>query len=118
MFRVIVAGSRSFANYELLAATLDKLLARQLPQVLIVSGGANGADRLGERYAWEHGLEFVRFVPDWDLLGRRAGFLRNEVMAQNADALVAFWLRNSAGTGHMIDIARRRRIPTRVIRPE
>ena len=38
----------------------------------------------------------------WDVDGRRAGFVRNEEMAQVADGLVAFWDGASPGTGHMI----------------
>ncbi len=38
-YRVMVAGSRAFADYGLLAATLDRLLAGK-ENVVIVSGGA------------------------------------------------------------------------------
>ena len=48
MFHVIVAGSRTFADYELLKQTLDHLLQNKT-DVEIVSGGARGADQLGER---------------------------------------------------------------------
>jgi hypothetical protein len=36
-------------------------------------------------------------------------------MAKNADALIAFWDGCSPGTAHMIETARKLRIPTRVI---
>ncbi len=38
-YRVMVAGSRNFDDYELLAATLDRVLAGK-EHVVIVSGGA------------------------------------------------------------------------------
>jgi hypothetical protein len=59
---------------------------------------------LGERYANEKGYRVKRFIPDWDGLGKKAGYLRNEQMAKYADALIAFWDGNSKGTKHMIDL--------------
>lgn len=46
----MIAGSWSFDDYVLLCSTLDRLLAGK-ENVLIVSGGAKGAELLGERYA-------------------------------------------------------------------
>jgi predicted Rossmann fold nucleotide-binding protein DprA/Smf involved in DNA uptake len=48
--RVIIAGSRDFNDYELLKKHCDYLLQNQ-KEVEIISGGARGADKLGERYA-------------------------------------------------------------------
>ena len=41
--------------------------------------------------------------PNWTKFGRRAGMLRNADMAEQAQALVAFWDGESKGTKHMID---------------
>lgn len=116
MFRVIVAGSRGFNDYERLRDVLDKLLASKLPDVQVVSGAARGADQLGERYASEKGLGVNRMPADWDTHGRRAGYVRNEQMAEVADALVAFWDGESRGTKHMIDIATAKGMMVRVVR--
>ena len=59
----------------------------------------------------------VRYYPAyWSLYGKKAGYLRNEQMAQHADALVAFWDGESKDTKHMIDLAEKYRLETRVIR--
>lgn len=50
MIKVIVAGTRTFANYSLLERKLNKIL-QNYGTVEIVSGGAKGADSLGEKYA-------------------------------------------------------------------
>lgn len=71
----------------------------------IVSGGARGADSLGERYAKENSIAIKRFTPDWDGLGKRAGFVRNQDMGNYADTVVAFWDGESSGTKHMIEFA-------------
>lgn len=114
MNRVIVAGSRSFANYELLKKKLDKILVNLLPNVEIVSGGANGADKLGERYARERGLPVKQFLANWSK-GKGAGYMRNVDMANYATHLVAFWDGKSRGTKHMIDMARQCGLTARVV---
>jgi len=114
MFKVIVAGSRNFNNYEFLKNTLNYLLINQ-NNIEIVSGTANGADKLGEMYARKLHLGLKQFPADWDQYGKRAGYLRNEQMAKYADALVAFWDSKSVGTKHMIDLAGKYKLLVRVI---
>lgn len=55
---------------------------------------------------------------DWKGLGKSAGYKWNEQMAQNADALVAFWDGQSRGTKHMIDLACKYGLKVRVIKYE
>ena len=105
MFRVIIAGTRYFNDYELLAAYADKKLANITEPIEIVSGGAAGADALGERYAKEKGYKLTIFPADWGKYGRAAGPLRNEEMAKYADALLAYWDEKSRGTKSMIELA-------------
>lgn len=115
MFKVIIAGSREFYDYRLLCATLDHLFQHiPLQEIEIVCGKAKGADILGERYAHEHQLAIKYFPAKWKVLGKRAGYVRNEEMAEYADALVAFWDGKSPGTRHMIAIAKKYGLPIRV----
>lgn len=113
--RVIVAGSRNFNNYKMLQEKLDAILANQ-EEIIIVSGEAKGADQLGERYAKEQGYHIHSYPAAWEIHGRKAGMIRNEKMAKNADALVAFWDGKSRGTQNMITTAKRHNLPVRVIR--
>jgi hypothetical protein len=73
--------------------------------VVIVSGGAKGADKLGEQFADEFRFKKLIFKPDWELFGKRAGFIRNEKIIQNADVVFAFWDGKSKGTAHSISLA-------------
>jgi hypothetical protein len=116
MFKVIVAGSRSFNNYELLRDNLDHLLVFKLPNVTIVSGTAKGADTLGEKYAVERNLELVEFPANWDKFGKSAGYRRNVEMADFSDGCVVFWDGVSKGTKHMIDIAEKKGLQLKVIK--
>lgn len=113
--RVIVAGGRDFNDYGLLKDKLDYYL-QNLPDIEIVSGGAKGADALGERYAKESGYPLKVFPAAWDSLGKRAGLVRNEEMARYANYLVAFWDASSRGTKHMIDVAKRSGLKVKVVK--
>lgn len=114
---VIVAGSRTFDDYKLLCEKLDKVFEKVKPTA-ILCGEARGADALGKKYAQAHGIPVLSFPADWDTYGKQAGYLRNEKMAENADALVAFWNGSSAGTKHMITIAKKKGLRTRIINYE
>jgi hypothetical protein len=111
-FRVIIAGSRDFKDYDTLCEICDFMLKNKL-DVEIVSGTAKGADQLGEKYANERGYKLKKFPADWSL-GKSAGYIRNELMAKNADALIAFWDGKSKGTNHMINIAKKNNLKTKI----
>ena len=122
--RVIIAGSRDFSDYELLKKSTIEIIKKKtmLPDLTrIISGGARGADTLGERFANEMGLEISRFIPDWDGLGKRAGYVRNAEMAKfaaedgNYGALIAFWDGKSRGTKHMINLANKYGLEVHVV---
>ena len=117
MFKLIIAGSRSFSDYSLMVRALDRLLVNKDPhEIQIVSGTAPGADRLGERYASETLLALKKFPADWERLGKQAGFVRNEAMASYADALVLFWDGQSRGSAHMLKVAQSQGLTVRVVR--
>lgn len=116
MFRVIIAGSRDFSNYQLLCEKMDKLLTNINEPIAVLCGKARGTDTLGERYAHERGYEVRYFPADWERYGRSAGYRRNTQMAENADALVAFWDGKSMGTRHMISIAKSHGLKVRVVK--
>ena len=118
MIKVIIAGTRDFDNYELLKQKMDKILAgrvRNNEEIIIISGTARGADKLGERYAKEKGYKIERYPANWNKYGKRAGYIRNEQMAKVADACVCFWDEQSKGTKHMIDLAKQYKLVLRVI---
>lgn len=110
-FRVIVAGSRNFHDYDKLCGHLDPMIKCLLAafEVVIVSGGCGGTDALGERYANENGLAIEVYNANWDKYGKSAGPRRNAEMANVADGLLAFWDGESRGTKNMIDNIKRRK---------
>lgn len=117
--RVIVAGSRTFKDYDYLKEKLECLLGgliREGRHIEIVSGGAKGADTLGERYAIERGFGLRRFPAEWERFGKAAGGIRNQHMAWYSTHLVAFWDGLSTGTASMRQIALESRLNTRTVK--
>jgi len=121
--RVIIAGGREFNNYAILKHNVIKILLELSPSeelnIEIVCGKARGADTLGERYAKENNYRIKYFPADWDLYGKRAGYIRNEQMAKYANedngVLIAFWDGVSKGTKHMIDLANKQGLKVFVV---
>lgn len=97
--KVIVAGTRTFNNYQLLKETLDNL---DIEITEIVCGEAPGADRLGKFYAQQYHIPIASFPADWSTYKHSAGPRRNQQMAEYGDYLVAFWNGKSPGTRDMI----------------
>lgn len=112
--RVLVCGSRSWSDY---AAISDQLsLVSSGVGLVVVHGGAMGADTVAANYALRSGIPTEVFYADWDKYGKRAGILRNnEMLDTRPDLVLAFWDGKSRGTKHTIDEARRRGIPCEVI---
>lgn len=111
--KVIIAGSRGFTDYKLLA---EKMEVHREFITQVVSGGAHGADQLGKDWALEMGINWKTMPAKWNEHGREAGFIRNTEMAEYADGLVAFWDGKSRGTKHMILEARRLGLFVRTVR--
>ena len=93
--KIVIAGSRSFHDYQLLCQTL----APERPRITqVLTGGARGADQLGYRWAWKHAVKHQ--------------------MAQAGDMLLAFWDGQSPGTAHMVQCMQQLGKPAVVIRTD
>ena len=117
--KVIIAGSRGVVDYKVVANAIERSTFKITE---VVSGGAKGVDSLGESWARTHVVPCKRFIPNWGdvdspdavvkqgkygLYNAKAGYDRNEEMAEYADALIAIWDGESNGTRHMINCMRK-----------
>ncbi len=119
-FFCLVVGSRTFNDYAYMEKTLDNLLKNQMGRVVIVSGGAKGADSLAERYAKERGYDLEVFPADWEKHGNSAGYIRNGEMHEyiakmEKRGVVAFWDGESKGTANNFELAKKYGNPIRKI---
>lgn len=118
--KTIIAGTRTFNDYEFLKKTVEE---SGFEITEIISGGASGVDELGAMFALEKEIPLRVFKADWNNLetdgaiiktgnwgnkyNAKAGIDRNELMAKYADALIAIHKNNSPGTKSMINLAKK-----------
>lgn len=116
-YRLVVAGCRDYNDYSVASVEIEKHIKKcdANCSVIIVSGCAEGADKLGERYATEHHLNIERYPAEWDKYGKSAGPIRNERMAEVADGVLVFWDGKSRGTKNMIENAKKANKPYVII---
>lgn len=114
--RIIIAGSRSVSEEDVRRAIQLCPWAGFISAV--VSGTAKGADEFGELWAMHNQIEVHRFPADWKKFGRRAGPMRNKVMSENAEGLIAVWNGQSRGTHSMINLANKRGLRISVFRTD
>lgn len=112
--KVIIAGSRNFNDYDKLSKVCTRTLLNK-NEIEIVSGTANGADKLGEKFAIDNGYSLKKFPANWGKFGIKAGNKRNAKMAEYADGLIAFWDGKSKGTKNMIALAKRKKLRVRIV---
>ena len=82
---------------------------------MVVSGGADGADSMAERWADENEIPKKVFEASWDLFGTDAGPMRNTAIVKNSTHMIAFWLPGSRGTENSMKKARDKQIPLEVV---
>lgn len=113
--RTIVAGSRGITSLSMVKKAMSQ--CGWTPTV-IISGTARGVDRLGEEWAKAHNVPVECYPADWERYGPSAGYRRNRIMVENAEALVAVWDGKSRGTEHTISLAREKGLRVFVYIPE
>jgi hypothetical protein len=84
----------------------------------IVSGGARGVDTLAENFARQRGLKTIIHYPDYKRYGRRAPLVRNSLIVEDADQVIAFWDGVSRGTHDTIKKAERKGKPVLIVSVE
>jgi SLOG family YspA-like protein len=102
--KTIIAGSRDIFNFHLV---VDAVAACGFEITEIVCGWADGVDKLGFNYAMTHEIPCLVIPARWKQLGKSAGMIRNQEMAQVADALICIH-HGTPGSLGMLEIARRK----------
>lgn len=100
--KVIIAGDRNTTSMDILVDALREATQKGILISEVVSGCCRGVDKMGELWATINGCKITRFPADWATYGRASGMLRNQTMADYADALVAIVTPLSKGTRDMI----------------
>lgn len=104
--KTIIAGSRHATLDFSMWAINENPGSKKITEV--VCGGAKGADTWGKEWALAVGIPVKMFEADWGKYGKAAGHVRNQEMANYADALIALWDGKSPGTKNMIELAKKK----------
>lgn len=115
-FKVLVCGGRDYHNYEKVREVLnfikniceENVISKS--EIVIIHGGAKGADSLAGRWAAENKITSEVYIADWTTYGKSAGPIRNELMLKTGtpDIVVAF--PGGQGTNHMIKISKKKNV--------
>lgn len=102
-----VVGSRTLKDYDLLVCYLNEYFHASCSNYTsIISGGAEGTDKLAEKYATLNKIPIEIIKPDYNKYsGKVAPIMRNKVIVENASNIICFWDLSSKGTRSVIDYA-------------
>lgn len=90
-----ISGSRSIT-----APIPDGILSKTTTK--IITGGANGIDRSAREYAHKHHILIEEILPAYDLYGKNAPLIRNDIIIQRSSAVFVFWDGKSRGSAYVI----------------
>ena len=106
--KLAIIGSRNCPRIDIGA------YLKNIPET-IISGGAKGVDTYAREYAQKHNLTLIEFLPEYDKYGRGAPLVRNKLIIDNCDCVLAFWDGKSRGTKFTLDYAREKNKPIKIV---
>ena len=132
--KVVISGSRSCTDEKLIEEAIQEGIKElDITPTVFIHGDAVGVDKISGKICERLGFTVVKYPAKWkDVKGKpaseikenkfgkywvKAGFDRNQVMADNADALIAIDL-GTSGTMDMITRAKKAGLKVYVYSPE
>lgn len=116
-YRILVTGSRDWADELTVEAALAMACYQQVPAVIVHGACRTGADAIASRWTRSHrviGLTEEAHPALWQWHGKAAGPRRNaEMVNLGADVCLAFIKDGSRGASHTALLAEKAGIPTR-----
>lgn len=107
--KLAIIGSRNCPPIDILSQL------KYIPDT-IISGGAKGADTYAREFAKKYNLKLIEFLPEYDKYPPKvAPLVRNKLIVENCDCILAFWDGKSRGTKYTLDYARQLGKPIKVV---
>jgi hypothetical protein len=119
VYKVLVCGSRDYTDKEKIWHVLDAYLGRIGSSMLLINGGARGADTIAREWAVDRKVDHLTLYAKWDLHHKAAGPIRNRRMAKKKPRLVLAFhpdIDSSKGTRDMIGVAEKMKIKHKVFK--
>lgn len=115
--RALICGSRTWDD----PYPIHQVIAALPNEAVIISGIAEGADLLAQRWANHIGHPTAIFPAEWGKHGKAAGPIRNQRMLDEGDpdvvwAFIDKPLEESRGTADMVRRAKEAGVPVYVVR--
>ena len=117
-----IVGGRDFNDRKLLYETMVSFATEngEFLNIVVVSGGAKGADSLGEQFASKCLTQApIIYKPDPKIIEEKgfaaAAFARNQQIVDASDFIIAFWDGKSRGTKDTINKAAKAKKPVIII---
>lgn len=104
--RVVVTGGRDFTDKDFVWKHLDHV-HQKTPIALLIQGDARGVDRLCRDWAIYNHVPVEDCPADWDTLGKRAGYIRNQSMIDNYHPELCVVYPGGRGTADMVGRVRK-----------
>lgn len=98
--KVAVIGSRTISNID-----IERFIPKGI--TLLITGGATGVDTIAEKYADRKKIKKQIIRPDYERYGKRAPLMRDKLIVENADIVIAIWDGTSGGTNYTVKYAER-----------
>lgn len=105
-YKLGIVGTRnpgiSYEEWEVIITSIIKL-----DEIFeIISGGTKGIDSYGKMLAIKNQIAFKEYNPEYSKYGRNATLIRNRLIVENSDKIIAFPIQKSKGTNHSISVAK------------
>ncbi|MCH5226420.1 MAG: hypothetical protein J1F16_01175 [Muribaculaceae bacterium] len=105
-YKLGIVGTRnpgiSYEEWEVIITSFIKL--DEISE--IISGGTKGIDSYGKMLAIKNQITFKEYIPEYSKYGRNATLIRNRLIVENSDKIIAFPIQKSKGTKHTISVAK------------
>lgn len=75
-----MCGSRHYTDMDTINRVLDAERAKRGPRMLLICGGAVGADEIARKWACSRKVDHIVFYAKWETEGKSAGPIRNRRM--------------------------------------
>lgn len=113
-YRVLVCGGRDYHTIEKVFEALEVIWKNSIGDLVIIEGGAPGADRAARLWAQAHvefGVRLRSFPANWSEFGKSAGPIRNKQMLDEGKPHLCVWFPGGKGTKNMMSLARVAGVP-------
>lgn len=105
-----IVGYRDFLDEDFIFKKINKWIEKNGKPIKIISGGATGVDSIAIKYAKLHEIPYQEFLPDRSL-GKNGLLIRNTLIVNHSDVILAFPSQLSKGTFDTINKGNKKGIP-------